>query len=299
MEKELYKNRSIAACIKQAFLLFCSNVMPLIKSNWIAVLVFSVLGSVCTICNTQVTNIETKEQTFINICCIIAYILMFASLVWYATLTTNMLNNNGVKCNLLRHIRLAVLVLAISAILLIAVISFFIISVQSATTSLSTQHPSTSIIIWIYPVVFVVVLILLMPFTYAFQKYINEPNAKFKSHVMRGYLTGLKCLGFILPTLFLFGIILLVTSAVLGMPLTILETSQILSKISVTQGDANTLPSYFYILLSVTSFISYIFVMAIITIAIYICYYIYGTVEAKIKEKRERQQIQKETLKDE
>ena len=48
MEKELYKNRSISSCIKMAYMLFCSNVMTILRRNWLPLLAFTIMEGVVT-----------------------------------------------------------------------------------------------------------------------------------------------------------------------------------------------------------------------------------------------------------
>lgn len=294
IENDLYKNRSIARCIKAAFLLFYDNVATNFKKNWLPTIVVAILGGVFMAWRTVqgYLPIGACVPSSVSVAYIVFYLLYVLSLVWYVASITNMLNDNGLKCNIRRNIKLALFIAAI-LVVLYAIITYVVFGIIVTTVSKQLAQCSTAqIATWPYALCLLVFLLLLMPFNYSAIKYIHQPGATFKTHVLGGYKTGLRYLGFIFSVQLLFAVIFCFIVLLIAMPMVLLVLSFTLSYSGVVQGDANTLPVYFPILLYGTSIIVYFIFTAIISISVYVSYYVYGAIETRQEERKKRKQLQ-------
>lgn len=297
MEKELYKNRSISSCIKMAYLLFCSNVMTILRRNWLPLLAFTIMEGVVTAWLIQHGNslLEDNRSTSFFVLSPLLSLLYVAAMVWYMGSTTNLLNENGFRCNLLRNLKLTVFIGLIFIVLFAGVIAWQLTTLQPIATGQEMQQTGANVQMWIFPLCLLVFTLLLLPLSYSYMNYIQAPKARFKTHVIGGYFSGFRHFGYIFSTQLLFGVIIFFLTIVVAMPLYLLVFSHTLSQQGVLQGDVNTLPSYFSILLYGCSILTGFILIAIMTVGVYVNYYMYGAIVAKKKARRQRKEIQTKT----
>lgn len=295
MEKELYKTRSISGCIKAGYVLFCSNFMTILRKNWLPLLALTMAGGLYMGWN--ISHLTNMSSAGIGLSSIMIYILLnllqIGAMTWYAASTTNMLNQNGFSCNLRRNAKL--MLFSVITLFLFAQLITLPMMLHGNFPVTNTTAAAPHLYSWIYPAWALVVFIGMAPFAYSSMKYIQEEKAGFTSHVVSGYKTGLRYIGFILSILFLYAVIIFFSALVVAMPLCILAMSNTISQMGVNNGDPNTLPSYFPILIYGTSILMYFIFTGFITVGIYINYYLYGSIEAKQQAHKNRKAIQIET----
>ena len=297
MENDLYKNRSISGCIKAGYLLFCSNVMTILRKNWLSLLVFSVIGGAClafgltNAMHTMDGSLPTGKSVTFGL----LNVLLLCASVWYMARTTTLLNENSFACNLKRIAKLQ-----LAYVVVMSVISLLLLA---ATLSISDgQKPAPAAVgtagmgmqAWLVPVAWLIILIAMAPFAYSSMRYIQEKEAKFKTHVLGGYRTGLRRIGFIVSTFFLYGIVIFFLTLILLMPVYILLMASTLSQMGEQSGDPNTLPTYFPVLTYGTCILIYFICAAFLTVGIYVNYYVYGSIEARRQAQSNRKAIQTE-----
>ena len=142
MENDLYKNRSISGCIKAGYLLFCSNVMTILRKNWLSLLVFSVIGGaylafgLTNAMHTMGKGLPTGKLVTFGL----LNVLLLCASVWYMARTTTLLNENGFACNLKRNAKLQ-----LAYVVVMGVISLLLLA---ATLSISYgQKPSPAAVV--------------------------------------------------------------------------------------------------------------------------------------------------------
>lgn len=297
MENDLYKNRSISGCIKAGYLLFCSNVMTILRKNWLSLLVFSVIGGAClafgltNAMHTLGDGLPTGKLVTFGL----LNVLLLCASVWYIARTTTLLNENGFACNLKRNAKLLlayVVVMGIVSLLLTA--ATLSISYGQKPASAAVGTAGIGLQAWLVPVAWLIIFIAMAPFAYSSMRYIQEKEAKFKTHVLGGYRTGLRRIGFIVSTFFLYGIVIFFLTLILLMPVYILLMASTLSQMGVQNGDPNTLPTYFPVLAYGTCILIYFICAAFLTVGIYVNYYVYGAIEARRQAQSNRKAIQTE-----
>jgi hypothetical protein len=127
--------------------------------------------------------------------------------------------------------------------------------------------------------------LLLLPIVYIIMQYFVETDTRFHQIFFKGWKTGMKHWGYLFITLLVVGILLSVVITIISLPLIILFTAYGISLQGVLQGDEAGLPGYFHILAYGVSVVVY-FVYYIMTIfALFVAYYIYGSIKAKEQEK--------------
>lgn len=294
MENDLYKNRSISGCIKAGYLLFCSNVMTILRKNWLSLLVFSVMGGAYlafglnNAMHTMGNSLPTGKLVTFGL----LNVLLLCASVWYMARTTTLLNENGFACNLKRNAKLQlayVVVMGIVSLLLLAATLSISDGQKPAPTAVGTAGMGLQA--WLVPVAWLIILIAMAPFAYSSMRYIQEKESKFKTHVLGGYRTGLRRIGFIVSTFFLYGIVIFFLTLILLMPVYILLMASTLSQMGVQNGDPNTLPTYFPVLTYGTCILIYFICAAFLTVGIYVNYYVYGAIEARRQAQSNRKAI--------
>ena len=148
MEKELYKNRSISSCIKMAYMLFCSNVMTILRRNWLPLLAFTIMEGVVTAWLIQHGNslLEDNRGTGFFVLSPLLSLLYVAAMVWYMGSTTNLLNENGFRCNLLRNLKLTVFIGLIFIVLFVGAIAWQLTTLQPIATGQEMQQTGTCLL---------------------------------------------------------------------------------------------------------------------------------------------------------
>ena len=222
-------------------------------------------------------------------------VLLLCASVWYMARTTTLLNENGFACNLKRIAKLQ-----LAYVVFMGIVSLLL---TAATLSISDgQKPAPAAVgtagmglqAWLFPVAWLIILIAMAPFAYSSMRYIQEKEAKFKTHVLGGYRTGLRRIGFIVSTFFLYGTVIFFLTLILLMPVYILLMASTLSQMGVQNGDPNTLPTYFPVLTYGTCILIYFICAAFLTVGIYVNYYVYGSIEARRQAQSNRKAIQTE-----
>ena len=294
MEKELYKSRSVSACIKDGYVLFCSNIATIVRRNWLPILSLSTIWGIQTAWNLQQMphpNI-TKGAAILSF---LFAILLPCTMMWYTAATTDMLNKNGRRRNLLRNARLMLFALGIAVIVFLIGWGLQVLLPMTQVLEKTGEPIAIPRNIVITATVYLLLFVCLLPFSYSSMKYIHEERAHFTSHVLAGYATGFRYIGFIVSVVFLVSIMMLIVVGLAGIPLMILALSNQLTEAGLAAGDPSTLPAYFTALLYSVSILVGFILTALVTIEIYICYYIYGSIEARRTDQNKRKQIQSET----
>lgn len=298
IENELYKNRSISGCIKAGFLLFFSNVATILRKNWLPIIVLSIIWGFqigwSFVGAKQL--LPSSAKVYGLIFSFIPSLLSLGAMIWFIGRVLTMINENTLKVNV-KRVTWVILFMFLTMLL----VTVFAISFQQ--TLIATQPPvkegkmiALKTYFWIYPIVYLVFWLGMVPFSFSSTKYWIEQKARFKSTFFGGYRTGIKYFGFIFSTTLLTGLIVSLIIFVMVIPLIILLLSNTLSQIGVINGDPDTLPGYFPVLLYGISILTAFLLTSIIVIKLLIMYFVYGTVEVRKNAPKHRQLTQNDNL---
>ena len=118
-------------------------------------------------------------------------------------------------------------------------------------------------------------------------KYLVEPQQKVMSIVGKPYITGLHRWGFLFLTTLLGGIIISILIIITGIPEIILETAKKSNDIGMAMGDSNGLSASFMVLQFFVTILCYFIWYYIYCWMNFVYYYVYGSIEAKEKAKKD------------
>ncbi len=287
METELYKIRSVQACFRAAYDLFCSNFKTILQKTWIPALVLAlVTGLIDLIYVNTLPFLAAGEQGFNKTLMAYGAILIVGVVatgisVWLFGKFLGLLNGRSYKDNWPRLLRLVGISIVITCafafiILLIAVPTLFLYGTSSAPRSFFLS-------LAVVCVLYLAGLIALVPTSYSSMKYLMEPEQKAWSVLGKPYLKGWHYWGFLFLCGFLFFIIYSLIMSLVHMPMSILLLAKIISMKGVAMGDTAGLPVFFSANIYVFSAACYFIWAYMLMWMTTLLYYVYGSIEAKIK----------------
>lgn len=276
--KDLFKNRSLTACMKASYDLMISRFGSLLKTTWWTVLAYAVLTALY--CYLRVPNKELHDwgeessvtsfflQTVILLLMAISGILA-NSAVW------SWINKRSLLWNFKRYF----------VVIIIIEILAFILGV-SGMFGASTPPNNTVTDVIIPLVSLVLFFVVLLPFGYIVPRLMllkdNERLMLWKS-----FVTGLRHSGGIFMLGFLGSIIISIIAFIIALPAIILCGAQTIAQLGALDGDALGIPSYFTPLLLVV-LAAVVFIFYYMGAWLGISYaYLYGSYVAQNNEKQQ------------
>lgn len=272
IESELLKYRSYASCISSAYNLMCNHFKIIFRETWLAVLLFSLLSTVCwvlTRClseNTDLTQLIIKLVFLLNAC---LDTVVVGS--WLMGELVTLQNGQEKRKNFTRSLKLQ------CSYLIILLIAFFLTAglwmLLSARGVLFSTFVAFAVAIACY--------IVLLPCSYSAAKYLFDPSSKLKTIMLRDYCEGWRHWGFLFVVNFIAFIILFMAFMVVQAPTLLMQIADGVNEYGMALGDTTGLPSYFTFLLCVIMIITQ-FIGAYVAIwYFWVLAYVYGTIEEK------------------
>lgn len=138
-----------------------------------------------------------------------------------------------------------------------------------------------------------VVIVLTLPLSFVFVKYLLTPKSSFVRLLGSSYGVGLRHLGAIFMVSLVVGIVTALLSCIIELPSNILYVANVQSQVGVLQGDPAGMPAYMswmnLLVFAIAGFIqAYVHLSAIFPY-----YYIYGKIEADETERKQQTKIMK------
>ncbi len=282
-EKEnetLYVRRDISDCLGAAWTLVSTNTKRVCKTMAIPVILFAVAMAVYahSVLNVALGSVQlamggpAPELSAMDIFEFVGGIILMIVVSFYlygACLA--LLNGKSVRYNVWRYIKLTLFALAVITILMMV-----IAGVSAGVMAASIKAGTLLLYLLIFAFLFACV-----PMTYTGMKYLLEEDKKV-SVVFKDYRKGAKHYWFILGTLLLTMIVVYVVSLIAQMPMCIAVVVKVFSSMGESMGDPSGLPVSFGSIFLATGFLSALVQGAMMIYIIFVQYYIYGSVEARI-----------------
>lgn len=280
MEQELYKTRSLSACLKSALDTVCNNAKTIITNTWLPALVCALVAAAMAVINGNST-IDFVLRLVIFLVAIVANAFLLGKVA-------TMLNGRKLKLNFKRFVLVGLLTLGLTILAIMILAAVFAMTNNWALSSGSTNSMSYAMIAC--GVIILIMGIALLPTAYSCMNYVYGESATFGSIFGKPYKTGLKSWGFLFMIHLLLGIICTIALIpILAVPF-ILGIANAANMGSMMLGDENGLPSYFIPLYYFASVLSS-FIFAYIAIWAHITtYYAYGNIKYKHNEKLTKEQ---------
>lgn len=290
IENELYKLRSVRACIKSATDMMISNPLTILRRTWLPTLVLSIVSGISILLpslfesqqptTTEITTVSTP-LIILSAILLVAYIAVAS---WWGASVISLLTGSKVKDNIRRMLYLLLAMIGLYVILGICVSVGYMLPMFGDKTSLG--HP-TIVSPLVAGFILVLALIFILPIGYSAMKYLVEPQQKVMSIVGKPYITGLHRWGFLFLTTLLGGIIISILIIITGIPEIILETAKKSNDIGMAMGDSNGLSASFMVLQFFVTILCYFIWYYIYCWMNFVYYYVYGSIEAKEKAKKD------------
>lgn len=263
--------------------MFFDNMKTIFSHVWAYAVVYAMLLSAyCVLCSRTMLYGETPS--LVAPLCAVAMLLLCASVAYYARVMC-LLNGRKMKWNLMRNIRITLV--SIALLLVWAAVCWAMALLSASTVSETNPDPLTYYIIGV--AAFTLIFIFLMlPLYYVVMKYFMEADSKLRKIIRPSYVTGLRHLGFICVTLLLTALCAMVCMLLISMPTVIVLAANASSVMGVRQfGDPTGLPSWFPFLqfgvITLSAFVG----MFINIVVVFVMYFMYGSIEERVKEKTE------------
>lgn len=279
---ELFKHRSVIACMKASYDAMTSEPAHILKKTWWAVLVYAIATTLCLyfrIPNKGLHDWGEANQLASFVLQTVIYLLSAAASILAGTAYWGWINKRPFLRNLRRYFAVN-LVIGI----VVCAIAF---AASFANQLLTSDLARVAEVI----IATVVAFIVLLPFGYLLPHLMLLGKGE-KSRPWRSYITGLRHFGAIFMLSFLCSIITSLVACVLFIPAAILCGAQTISQLGALDGDPLGTPAYFTpLLLAVTAAIIFLFfyVSAWLTLAYA---HLYGSIRTQEKERSNIMQIQ-------
>ena len=295
METELYKIRSLAKCTKAAYNLFNTNLKTILRHTWLPALVLAIITAAGRLLyiNQPTAPISTAWTATGHwqwvLACVFIGLLTFVSGVWAYAAVVSLFNGLSVKRNIPRVFRLFLLFAAF-----IFVFGAIIAAITTLPMIMGNSDPAantTMLYSGISTLLLVLLLIAAIPAYYSSLKYLIEPEQKIGCVLGKPYRKGWQHWGFLFITILLTGIIVAVLCLIVMAPNYLILLAHYANLQGISMGDASGLPSYFEILAFFASLISTFIYVYLSIWAFTVYYYVYGSIEAKLRAKTENTTI--------
>ncbi len=292
METELYKIRSVRACFRAAYDLFCSNLKTIFRKTWLPIALLSAVTCLNVLfypllMDTRTSAAPTLQQYLPKLA--VPTGIALASLcisVWAGSIFWSMLNGQTRKANWPRMARLTGIYVGAGCVAaIVALLAGFTIMQTSAPQPAPQDNALFYKIMAVCIVSYIVWPVLLLPTAYSSIKYLMEPMQKAGSVLGKSYREGWRHWGFLFVCALLCLIIFALAGSIMQLPIGIMWVARVADSTGMFMGDASGLPHLFgtgqYTVATVCTFVTYYLTMW----CTLVFYYAYGSIEAKIKAK--------------
>lgn len=295
---EIFKYRSVTACMKASYELVTSHLVQILKKTWWASLIFAIFAAI-----TLYFRMPNKAlhdwglenpwgsyliQTFIYLAFIISSFLPSIAL-W------NWLNGKGWKRNVPRFVGITILLEVVMVVFLYFGPSFIQGLVYGYADKAIPAHQSMTFIYCVAGVLgiinFILIFVSIMPFAYMVPRHMMREKGE-AWMLWKSFKCGLRHFGSIFKMGFLGFLILLILCCLLSLPCMLLSGAQVASQLGALGGDPLGVPAYFTILYLVVLIITWFIYVYIYAWQGFAFVFLYGTIETQEKEKRERLQTE-------
>lgn len=277
----LNKNRSYTACISAAHRMFFDNIKPIFRHTWIYAMAYAL--SFALYLSFSASHQVDRLSASALACVFISFMLMACAQIAYFARTMMLVDNQPMKWNVIRFIKIALWYTCLTVI--IATATAILIYIITRGQPISNPDTLAALFLTLVSAV-VIAACFMLPYIYVATKYVMEPDSKLRKLVFKSYKTGIRHWGFIFTTILITTLCVAVCAFFVSIPMLIIMMADIQSAVGVSLlGDPAGLPSYFsvlkFIVVSLSSFIcAYINIFVV-----FVYYFMYGSIETREKEK--------------
>lgn len=286
-KEELMKRRGYIATMEASYHFLADNFKTIFKYLWPYFLVASVLFGVYFIMNINTSMKMMSDPTDIAdplTTLALLPLLFVAYLIIYGKQLT-LYNDKSAGWNTVRTFKLTLWLILITLVLGIIFVAVMFLGGGFGAGLSETDPTSFGKTVLVGFVAILISLVLLLPYTYVYVKYLVDTKTHFRSLIFKGWLTGMRHWGYIFITTLLLSLCMGVIGIIIYIPLYICGMAFYMSTSGVAQGDASGVPSYFTILVFLVIVLTYFVYLFISIYSFTVYYYMYGNIETYEAEK--------------
>ena len=288
MEKNIYKNRSISACIKSSFDELIMNFTTIFKKTWIGNLVWTISTTFILLIFAQLGRMLIKNEPL----SLLTMLLLLCAFILYCLTSIYMSSKNIVYLielplkTVLKRISVTTLIALIVsiAVLLLPFIVSDIVTHWLITSKVTSVLTAIILNIVLLGVFFILIFIFVLPLSYSLTDYICNINSKFKNIFCQGYRTGLRYWGKLFLSQMLTTLCCFIPILILGLPLFILFAAYGVNLHNmIYMGDPDKLPGCFTLLMIVSTIIISFLLSYVYTFIIFVNIHTFGAINQQEK----------------
>lgn len=290
MDSELFKNRSVGSCLSDAFDLFRTNFKTLFRRLWLAATVLSLLLAATILLGLQQPSDPTAHNVTGTVGLFILYVLDIAGYVWFYSIIISLLNGKSLKVNVPRISRLTLILIGLAIFVAIIFVIAFAGNLMSMMNPAKAASAGVKLLVGTFAFG-IVLMIACLPLAYSVMKYCIETDHKVWSIFKKPYVTGLRHWGYLFLTALLTGIISIVISCIISLPIYVLLFCYYANISGMAFGDPSGLSVGFAIIAFVTAAICSFVELFVRPWLTFTFYYAYGSIEEKEKGRKKSREL--------
>ncbi len=282
-QASISKSRSYTACLSEAHRMLFDNIRSIFSRTWIYCLALALVSAAYL--SLYIHAMLYGSSTWLTVAlCAVSLITLCAEIAYYAR-AMFVVNGQPMKWNIKRCTILTACYIAFCIVMAFVYASvFYGVTMAKQPTTLYDMMPT----FYILGGVSVVIYLLLLPFIYVGMKYLVETDSKLEKIIFKSYKTGLRHWGLIFTALFLATLCAIICAVLVSAPMFIVLAANSLSVYGVNFiGDPTGLPSYFTVIQFVVYALTFFIWAYINMFIIFVCYFLYGSITTREKEKNE------------
>ena len=291
---ELFKHRSVTACMKESYDLMTSNPKNLVKQTWMAFLPYALLTALFLYLRMPNKFLHDwgEASPFLSFCLqSIVYLgiivaLFFVGAAMWRWITDKPFGETLKRFTLVTLCSYAVMIVVGFILIIGFIIAAVILGISLDKTVGDTGTPAHLGLFALFVLLeCCIMLAIVLPFAYIIPRYMLLEEGK-PMKVWQSVKTGIRHSGSIFKMGFLCGLIMMVCNIVLYLPMMILTGAQMFSQLGALDGDPVGVPSYFtplFLIVSTLMFFVYSYVNSWILTSFV---YLYGSIEHDEEDKK-------------
>lgn len=280
------KRRNYAECLGTAFNVLCTNFATIFKRTWLFCTIQSLLLGLTVFCLSLWAHAATLP---IACLCVIA-LLAFCTFVTNSRTCAgflHLINGERTKHLIVKHLKVAMLVFALFAIVFVAISTINACAVASLLARHVSENKIFAVLVATTAGISLLTIFALLPLVYSATKYLVTKEMKFVQIFKRDYRNGLRHVGYIFIVELLSLLTILVGLIFMISPTLIVVYANQLDSIGMANGDPTGLPDYFKYLIFVTCTLGCFIVRYFGFWTGLVTCYAYGHIEAVEKERQD------------
>lgn len=282
-QASISKSRSYTACLSEAHRMLFDNIRSIFSRTWIYCLALALVSAAYL--SLYIHAMLYGSSTWLTVAlCAVSLITLCAEIAYYAR-AMFVVNGQPMKWNIKRCTILTAYYIAFCIVMAFVYAAvFYVVTMAKQPATLYDMMPT----FYILGGVSVVIYLLLLPFIYVGMKYLVETDSKLEKIIFKSYKTGLRHWGLIFTALFLATLCAIICAVLVSAPMFIVLAANSLSVYGVNFiGDPTGLPSYFTVIQFVVYALTFFIWAYINMFIIFVCYFLYGSITTREKEKNE------------